>query len=229
MKCLTSVFALVIIATSVQAHSPWVVVDDQGKLEYFFGEGMTERNYKLPEAIAKAEIMMRADGKLVPVETKTIDSDDFIGKRSVGSVPKDADIVSQATYGVYHGSKLQYYTQHLGGEMPKEFSGCKPFEKMDFQAHAVDTDEGVDVYVLWKGKPLEGAGVQLFCEDGHQEGSGETDASGKVSFNDKQVEDGMNAIMVLNSVSDDSGEVDGEAYGSAMHFLTATFADPEDE
>lgn len=228
MKRLLFTVMTLAVCTVANAHFPWMVVDKDGNVEYFFGEGMTDRTYKLPEGIAKAQVMMRAGGKMMPVETKAVEADDFVGKRSIASVPKTADLVSQAIYGVYHGAKLQYYTQHLGGEMPKSFSGCQPFAKMDLQAHAVDTDGGVDVYVLWKGKPLEGVEVKLFCEDGHEEGNGETDASGKVSFNDKEVEDGMNAIMVGHTVGDETGTFGDQEYKSAMHYLTATFVDPED-
>jgi len=229
MKRFLTALSLVLIASTAQAHFPWMTVDKEGNVQYFFGEDITDRTYKLPPGIAKAEISMRADGKTMPVETKTIKTDDFVGKQSVASVPDGADLTSQATFGVYHGAKLQYYTQHLGGVMPTEFAKCQPFEKMDLQAHAVDIDGGVEVYVLYKGKPLADAEGKLFCEDGHEEGNAKTDASGKVSFNDNEVEDGMNAIMVGHTVDDETGKVGEESYKSAMHYLTATFVDPEDK
>ncbi|MEM9826518.1 MAG: hypothetical protein AAF958_08005 [Planctomycetota bacterium] len=229
MKRLFTFLLLATVCTGVHAHFPWMMVDKEGRVEYFFGEGMTEKTYKLPGSIAKAEVMMRVDGKLSPVKTSVVESDDFIGLRSVASVPKNADLISTTTFGVYHGAKLQYYTQHLGSEMPKKFSDCKPFAKLDLQAHAVDTDKGVEVYVLWKGKPLEGAEVKLYCDEGHEEGNETTDKSGKVFFNDKQVEDGMNAIMVGHTLSDEKGKFGDESYKSSMHYLTTTFVDPADK
>ncbi len=216
------------IFTSAYAHFPFLIVED-GKAVYFFGEGMTDRTYKLPAGLAKAEITMRAGDKTMPVASEAVETDDLVGKKSKAAVPAGADLTSQATFGVYHGAKLQYYTQHLGGEMPQSFSQCKPFENMDLQAHPVNTDSGVDVYVLWKGKPLADAEVRLFCEDGHEEGKAKTDASGKVSFTDKEVEDGTNAILVGHTVSDETGKLGDQKYKSAMHYLTATFADPEDK
>jgi len=229
MKRFVAALSLVTLCTVAHAHFPWMVVNEQGHVEYFFGEGMTDRTYKMPPGIAKADVLMREDGKLVPVATEAVESNDLVGKRSVASVPTSADLVSQATFGVYHGAKLQYYTQHLGGEMPTSFSECKPYEGMDLQTHTVDTDSGVDVYVLWQGQPLEGATVKLYCEDGHEEGEGMTDASGVVSFSDKQVEEGMNAIMVGHTVPEETGKVGDQEYQSAMHYLTATFVDPEDK
>lgn len=49
-------------------------------------------------------------------------------------------------------------------------------------ARLVDPDGGVDVYVPWQGKPLSGARVSLYCDEGHKEGEAETDEQGKVSF-----------------------------------------------
>jgi hypothetical protein len=228
MKRIATLLAFVCCGSIAQAHFPWLTVEEDGKVSYFFGEGMTDRTYKLPPSIAKAEVKMRSGDKTMPVETKTVEKEDFVGKQSVTAVPAGADLISQATFGVYHGAKLQYYTQHLGGKMPQSFTACKPIEGMDLQAHAVDTDEGVQVYVLWKGKPLDGAEVKLYCEDGHEEGSGKTDKDGKVFFDDGQVEDGINGIVVGHTVAGETGKVGDQEYKSAMHYLTATFADPED-
>ncbi|MEM6978340.1 MAG: hypothetical protein AAF539_01650 [Planctomycetota bacterium] len=227
MRRFLGIVGLLTICSVASAHFPWMTVDSDGNVEYFFGEGLTDRTYKLPGGIAEASITMRDDGKTATVETTTVETDDFVGKRSVAAVPKSADLVSQATFGVYHGAKLQYYTQHLGGTMPTAFADCEPFADMELQVHAVDADGGVDVYVLWQGKPLAGADVRLYCAEGHEEGDGKTDDNGKVSFNDDEVEDGLNAVMVGHTVSGETGSVGDQAYSNAMHYLTATFVDPE--
>ena len=219
--------SLFLAAAKAYAHFPWVTVEND-KVNYFFGENPADRTYSLPPTIGKAEILMRSGADQSAVETEMIETDDFIGKQSVGKVSGKSDLISQVVFGVYNGSKLQYYTQYLGGQMPTSFSECKPIEGMDLQAHAVDTDTGVDVFVLWQGKPLADAEVTLFCDEGHQEGDGTTDKDGKVSFTDKEVEDGINGIVVGHKVAEDSGQVGDQAYDSAMHYLTATFADPED-
>ncbi|MEZ6079360.1 MAG: hypothetical protein R3C56_27940 [Pirellulaceae bacterium] len=68
--------------------------------------------------------------------------------------------------------------------------------------------------MLWDGKPLADADVQLFCAEGHEEGSAKTDANGKVSFDDKQVEAGLNGIVVDHTVKTQSGTLDGQTYDS---------------
>ncbi len=215
-----------LIANSVNAHFPWLIVNSDGKAMYFFGENIADRTYHLPPSIANAELMIRENGKLTSLATTSVDTENFVGLLSKASVSDRADACSQVTFGIYHGSRLEYYTQFLGRKLPKSFSDCQPLDA-DLQAHAVDTDTGVDVYVLWKGKPLADAKVKLFCEDGHEEGTGETGVDGKVSFSDEQVEEGLNGIMVGHTLADAAGKLDSQAYDGTSHYLTATFFDPE--
>ena len=48
-----------------------------------------------------------------------------------------------------------------------------------------------------------------------------------MSFTDAEVEEGINGIMVGLTLTEDSGSVGDQEYDSAMHYLTATFVDPE--
>ena len=91
------------------------------------------------------------------------------------------------------------------------------------------TEKGVDIYVLWQGKPLKDADVSLYGDEGSQEGAGVTGQDGKVSFTDEEVGKGINGIMVGLTLTEDSGSVGDQAYDSSMHYLTATFVDPEDK
>lgn len=219
---------LLLTSQTANAHFPWLVVEG-GKANYFFGEDPSNRTYRLPPTIAKAEIMMRSGADKSVVETKLIESEKFVGKQSVNSIPDKAELMSRVVFGVYNGAKLQYYTQHLGGVMPKSFSDCKPIKDMSLQAHAVNTEKGVDIYVLWQGKPLKDADVSLYGDEGSQEGAGVTGQDGKVSFTDEEVGKGINGIMVGLTLTEDSGSVGDQEYDSSMHYLTATFVDPEDK
>jgi hypothetical protein len=78
---------------------------------------------------------------------------------------------------------------------------------------------------LIKDKDVE---VKLYCAEGHEEGSAKTDGEGKVSFTNKQVEDGLNGIMLGTRV-EESGELDGKPYTKAAHYLTTTFFRPESQ
>ncbi|MEM7010751.1 MAG: DUF3386 family protein, partial [Verrucomicrobiota bacterium] len=132
------------------------------------------------------------------------------------------------TYGIYKGSRLDYYTLHRGGPLPKERKAYENKPALDLNAQIVHTDGGVDIYVVLKGKPLTEADVQLTNEFGDKTGDGKTDQKGKVSFTDEQVNGGLNGIMIGHTAKGEKGEVNGESYEAVSHYLTATFVDLED-
>ena len=230
LSSLTAVIASIGAMQSSEAHFPWLTVGGEGNAIYYFGETPDDRTYKLPPSIAKAEVkLIAAEGKPENVELTAVENDDFIGMKSTRSIAMDAWLASKVTYGVYHGSRLDYYTQHLGGKLPTSRNGFERLAKhLDLHAQVIDTDSGVDVFVLWKGEPLPGAQVRLFCEEGHEEGSAKTDESGKVSFDDKQVEEGLNGIVVGHTVQGNAGTFDQVEYDSVSQYLTVTFSDPQD-
>ena len=225
------VASVVLFATRpAAAHFPWIAVNKDGKVVYFFGENPADRTYKLPDSIAKAKIrMMSSDGKARKVKTSQVEGDDFIGLVSNKKVASNATLSSQVTYGIFRDSRLNYYTMYHGGPLPKTREAYASKKGgLDLQAQLVDTDNGVDVFVLWKGKPLADVTVQLYCDAGHEEGTAETDKSGKVSFTDKQVEDGLNGIMLGHTVKGESGKLGDQEYEATSHYLTVTFQDPQD-
>lgn len=212
-------------ASNAQAHYPWLTVDKDGKAVLYFGETPAEKAYKLPASIATAKVFtVEADHSTKPVELGEVDTDDLIGLVSKEPVAKDADLACEVSYGIYHGTLLTYHLQHQGKLASKHSEGNKAAKGL--AASIVDTETGVDVYVTLDGKPLEKADVKLFCEEGHQEGDAATDKDGKVSFTDKQVEEGLNAVLVGTTLDDKSGELNGKQYKSESHYLTATFQDP---
>jgi len=220
-------------ATAAHAHFPWLVRGEDGKATLYFGETLAERTYKMPASIAKAELkIVNARGDLDTVAVTAVENDSLIGLQSVEAVAADAFLVSQVTFGIYHGSRLNYYTMHQGGKLPKESATgkesapAKNAAAKDLFAHLTDTDTGVDVVVTLQGKPLADVEVHLYCAEGHEEGTAKTDSTGKVSFTDKQVEDGLNAIMVGYNVKA-SGKLNEVAYEAESHYLTITFEDPE--
>jgi len=251
MLRITLAFAVTLLfVSSAWAHFPWLSVDKDGRANFCFGETPAEKSYKLPEPLAKAEVMwLNAKGKVRKVALKKVESEDFIGMTSEKPIKRAKMLMSKVTYGMYAGSRLDYYALYHAGPLPKDRSAYvskaekkggkqqaadnKDDEQMkapllDLQAQLIDTDEGVDVFVLWKGKPLADVDVKLFCEEGHEEGAAKTDKEGKVSFSDNEVEDGLNGIMLGHKLESDKGELDGKEYTSSSHYLTVTFRDPQD-
>jgi hypothetical protein len=219
------------VARPVMAHFPWLAIDANHTAILFFGENPSERNYKLPGPVAQTDVsVLNAEGRLAAVKLQAIESDSFVGMASIDQVVPDATLVSQTTYGIYQGSLLQYYTMHRGGKLPSAGESPKNQAAIpwDLRADLSHVDGAVEVHVIWKGKPLVGATVQLFCEEGHEEAARETDESGKVVFSDEEVEDGLNGILVGYTDPNESGSYQERTYESAAHYLTVTFTDPED-
>ena len=230
-RSITFLATIALLASSpAHGHFPWVTIDEKGNVAYFFGETPADRTYKLPPSIKKAEVLALAtESAAAPVELKPIETKTFVGMSSTQTIDKHTSLASKVTYGIYHGSRLDYYTQHIGGKLPTDRNSAKPLPKgFEMQSQIVDTDSGVDVFVTWKGEPLVGAQVRLFCDSGHEEASSKTDEAGKVSFTDREVEDGLNGIMVGSTAENESGQIDGASYKSVSRYLTATFVDPED-
>ena len=225
-----SIAIVALVTQSANAHFPWLAIDKAGKLVYFFGETPEDRTYKLPGPIAKAEIYSFDEkGKRTQVKTGAVETDKFVGLESKAKLTTSSKVESKVTFGIYNGSRLDYYTYHQPGKLPKSLDAYKATKsKLDMTVRLIDTDAGVDAYVLWKGKPLPKAKVHLFCDEGHEEGVADTDKTGKVSFTDKQVEDGLNGIMVGHTLKSEKGKVNGEEYESAAHYLTVTFTDSQD-
>ena len=206
------------------AHFPWLATDDAGHALLFFGESPAERDYHLPAAVEEADVAHHvADGKAQSVNLEPIDTQAFIGRRSAAALKASGELYSTIVYGVYHGAKLSYYVQHdlslaetnaSSSEQPSQpfVASIAPFEQ-----------QGIEVQVMWQGKPLVDAEVKLYCEAGHEEGATQTDDQGRAWFTAGAVEPGLNGLLVGFTDKQDAGEHDGKKYQSAAHYLTATF------
>ncbi|MDX1929794.1 MAG: hypothetical protein SFV81_24925 [Pirellulaceae bacterium] len=213
---------------TVHAHFPWIVRDEDGKANYFFGENIAERTYKMPPSIAAAELnILNANGDLSKVEVIKVENDSLVGLQTVEAIPESAFLVCDVTFGIYHGARLSYSTMLQGGSLPTSPASLdKNPASRNLFAQLIDTDAGVEVIVTLMGKPLEGIEVHLYCSEGHEEGKAKTDASGKVTFADSQVEAGLNAIM-LGHNEKRSGTFNNTAYEAESHYLTVSFYAPE--
>ena len=224
LRATTWVMLLAIIAVPqlAHAHFAWLATDDEGHAVFFFGESIAEKTYHLPEKMAKTAVHHWADGKSQGVAMTSVDSDSFIGRRSDSKVQGAGVLSSIQTYGIYRGSKLTYHSQHVAG--PSEKWGQSPNKALPLQAVLTPRDDGgVVVHVFMNNKPVVDAKVQLFCDDGHEEGAAQTDDHGQVEFDGNQVEDGLNGLLVGHVDKTSSGEIDGAPYKGEANYLTVTF------
>lgn len=209
-------------AATASAHFPWIYVNDEAYPRLFFGEGLSDRDYHLPESVEGAEIRQSAidaPAKLLPMEL--LEEEGFIGLEGEDSIEPRGRVTTTIVYGSYHGSKLTYYAQHFPAESPQGWPAAQDDAK--FQAElGVEGDELV-VTVLWDGEPAAASGVTLTNEEGGEGVPMKTDAEGVARFPLDKVHEGLNGLMVMKVDKNDRGEVLGKAYTSATHILTATF------
>ena len=168
--CVIIVHCLFLALPDLQAHFPWLNTSTDGKAAYFFGESLAEKTYKLPPTIAKAKVwLISAEGQSIPLDMKNVSSEKFLGLVSSEEVPPESTLASKVTYGLFGTSRLDYYTMHLGGKLPKTRKDNLLGDlKWNLQAGVVDTEDGIEVQVLWKGKPLSGTEIHLYGSDGEE-------------------------------------------------------------
>ncbi|MEO1526526.1 MAG: kelch repeat-containing protein [Planctomycetota bacterium] len=219
--------SLAICAPKAQAHMPWLATDGEGHAVLWFGESPENRTYKLPETIAQIQLHSGTSGQ--PLAASAVSTDELVGLRSDAKIESENEIAGTFVYGLYHGMKLTYHVEHLPQRLPKTWPE-QPRKDAYLQTIVTPAERGgVDVTVLKQTKPVEGVSVKLFCEEGHEEGEATTDADGRVSFSKRQIESGLNALMLSLRNESDSGSLDGKPYSSSADYLTATFFVPEED
>lgn len=227
MRTALLLIAALCLPTAALAHFPWLATDDQGHAILWFGESLTERTYHLPEAVEKASVGLVTKGSAGPAEQTlaVVDEEDFIGRRSAEPLSAEtlsggAELRSTIVYGVYHGSKLTYYTQH---DLSLDEGEPNPAGADLYAAISRTDGGGVAVTVVWRDEPLAGAPVQLSCAGGEGPASAETNDAGVATFDADQLKPGLCGVMLGHTVKDAEGEIDGVKFTSASHYLTATF------
>lgn len=206
------------------AHFPWLIVNEDHRAALFFGEDMTDRTYHLPDSLTDAQLRMKSADGSTNLQLSAVETDKFVGLVSKSKVRGNAQIATNLTYGIYHGSRLNYFASHFLGKLPTDRSkqaGDPSSESL--AAELVQTKLGVDVFVTFQGKPLAETEIHLYCSEGHEEAAATTNKAGKASFSGKDVEAGLNGLMFGHTAGDQSGKLDGESYQSTMYYATVTF------
>jgi hypothetical protein len=213
----------VAVAPPAMAHFPWLAVDEEGHALLFFGENLADRTYHMPEKIKSAKVqLVDKEGKKHDVAVKAVESEKYVGNRSAEKVADAGSLNTVNVYGIYGGTKLTYYTQHILGKDAAKWP-AKPAADVDLQGILKQTDEGVEVTVLWKGKPLADAKVQLTGADGAEKAAETTNPGGMVKIASKDIPAGLNGLLVGFVDKEAPGELDGKKYSGESHYMTITF------
>lgn len=201
-------------AATARAHFTWLATDAEGHALLFFGEGPGDRTYKIPEPVAAAKVTVHVgDEQPRDVALESIESDDFVGRKSEQAIPAGGVVETQIRYGNYHGTLLDYYSKHVSS-----LDAAAGKSTLKLNATPRVTESGIEVTVTWDGKPLADAGISLV------EGNGEmleakTDADGAATF--EKPADGLVGFLYSRE-ADEKGEVDGEEYTSTSAYGTLT-------
>src|SRR5690606_2812794 len=133
-------------APVVHAHFTWLSTDDQGRVALFFGETPSERDYKLPEALAEAKVTaVDLEGKTSSVPVAKVDEEGFIGLRSDEKQAQSGIVVTECQYGNYHGTLLTYFAKHYVDDDPSAWTSEKLKTPLGLDAQAKQGEEGVQL------------------------------------------------------------------------------------
>ncbi len=218
-----ALLAVCVLPATASAHMPWLATDGDGHAVLWFGESPGDRTYHMPAPIAAIELTGSKSGDAIT--TAAVETDELVGLRSKAKADGGGEITGVVTYGLYHGTKLTYHVEHLPGDASQW--PTEPRSGVAYQTVITPSPSGgVSVAVLADGKPVRDVEVQLFCDDGHVEGTATTDIAGMVTFDASEVEAGLNAISA-SITADNEGELNGAAYTSTTDMITATFMMPK--
>jgi len=215
------------VAPTVSAHFPWLITDDQGHAVFFFGEGLKDRTYHLPDALADAKVFQLPESlpeskELQPLNLQPVDSDALVGRRTGKPLAANGILICEAVYGIYHGTKLSYYAQHFPSADPARW-GNPPHDALPLQVALQRQPNGLQATVLWRGKPRAECEVKLFAADGQLVDSGDTGDSGVIGFDGADLTPGLMGLLAGFVDKSAAGSLDGKDFESETHYVTATF------
>lgn len=221
--------AISVFASQAHAHFLWLKSDaPDGKPQavLIFGESAADEAYHLPESLADVEIFCRTpNGERTALKTVKVDNDDRVGL--VAPLPNaELPEVVETTreYGVYGDFLLTYYAKHIHAKSNDQVSAAGPSKELKLDVVPKATDDGLELTVLWDGKPREGVDVNVKVDGENEDVEAvklKTDADGKVTLQPE----GAGLVAVLANVHDgsQSGELKGKKYTSAAHYSSLTF------
>ncbi|WP_145248926.1 Kelch repeat-containing protein [Aeoliella mucimassa] len=213
---------LLAMAPMAHSHFTWMSSDSEGRALLFFAESPQTPDYKLPEAVTKAEVTLQvADATPQKLTLQTVENEEFIGRQSDTGVVGNGVLTSVCTYGNYHGTLLTYYVKHYAGDLAAATAAeaAKPADGFVFDLRPELIKKGIVLTATRDGEPLEGVAVTLIDPSGDQ-AEKETGKDGTVKF--YHVASGPLGF-IANVTEEKEGEENGEKYTSLSHYLTLTF------
>ena len=222
---------ILFLLSTASAHYLWLNLDkksgENGTANLFFegGAGPGDGKY-LDPFIERGTTWVRTikNKKAVKLEMSVVKKP---GKRWLATelkVDGPRCIDSFGKWGVYTYGKtevlLHYYAKHLDAKTTADMNALARAEQLDLDVVPTFSDDGVEIQVLWKGKPAPQAKFYL-------RGAGKlkknltTDEEGRVRFT--PLASGFYAMRATVNENDRSGTDDGKKYDIARHHSSLTF------
>ncbi len=215
---------LLSISNSAAAHFVWLGSEKSGDETLgllFFSEGPHDHDYHLPGPIAEAKLFARtADGKRHELKTEKREGEGYVGLTM--KLPEGQETLAIETvceYGVYAGSLLCYYSQHVLPAADGKLPTYDRTKELTLDIVPEQKPGGIGATVLWEGKPLAEVPVTLIDATGEMSEE-VTGTDGKVFFNVDN--SGTIGLMANHTQKDQSGQSNGKKYTGKSHYATLT-------
>ena len=212
------------LAGRASGHFLWLNAEkagDQRTAQLFFSESPHEQNYHLPDSIAEAQVFaVSSASKRIEVPLSRYDEENYVGLKGQMPAGEVTALETVCEYGLYAGSLLCYHAQHRFTNSAGKLPDVSPSKELLLEMIPQVISEGLQVTVLWQGKPLQDATVMFTDAEG---GSFEetTDEQGKVHFETSA--SGTIGLMTSFIEKDKNGELAGKKYTDKAHYATLTF------
>jgi N-acetylneuraminic acid mutarotase/uncharacterized GH25 family protein len=215
--------------SSANAHFLWLksdTADGKPQAVLIFGESAADEAYHLPESLADTELWLRSPGaKRAALKTEKVDNDDRVGLVAPLSDGKLPEVVEAAReYGVYGDFLLTYNAKHIRAKSNDQLAAAGPSSDLKLEVVPKATDDGLELTVLWDGKPKDGVELSVKTDGENEDVDAvklKTDSDGKVTLS--PVGSGLVAVLANVHDGEKSGELNGKKYTSAAYYATLTF------
>jgi hypothetical protein len=128
----------------------------------------------------------------------------------------------QVDYGLYHGMKLTYHSQHFLGAAFAEWP-TEPLAEAPMQALLAIEGTQLAVTLLGDGRPLPDVEASLLFDPDAKPLQSRTDASGVARFDVSAVPAGLVGVLAGVTDRDATGVYEGAEFKGAANYLTVTF------
>jgi len=226
------VISLGLSASAANAHFIWVrlVPADGSKAtaKAYFAETPAPDRDELLDKISHAKIHVRCmKSEPKPIALKKSGEGDAAELTAPTDLSGPASLEATCDYGVYdlHTGPvlLQYYAKAIQAPSAAEVGQLGPAQSLALDIIPSCASDKLTATVLWQGKPLTGASVQVIGPDKQQQKL-KTNEQGTISVPAEQ--GGFFALLASHTEKDKAGERNGKKYNAVGHYATLTIDVP---